>query len=104
MILTESNESISVEALFPGLLLEGQNSGVRLSSAGELVQRQTEPPAHWMNQILEGHISLDAVEAALIREAMQRSRHNVSRAARLLGLTRPALAYRLKKIGELPAE
>jgi len=104
VILTESNESISVEALFPGLLLEGQNSGVRLSSAGELVQRQTAPPAHWMNQILEGHISLDAVEAALIREAMQRSRHNVSRAARLLGLTRPALAYRLKKIGELPAE
>ena len=38
----------------------------------------------------------------LIREALQRSRHNVSRAARLLGLTRPALAYRLKKLGLAP--
>lgn len=28
---------------------------------------------------------------------MERSQHNVSEAARLLGLTRPALAYRLKK-------
>jgi transcriptional regulator with GAF, ATPase, and Fis domain len=28
---------------------------------------------------------------------MERSQHNVSEAARLLGLTWPALAYRLKK-------
>ncbi|MNR66787.1 global DNA-binding transcriptional dual regulator Fis [compost metagenome] len=57
-----------------------------------------------MEQILAGGISLDEVEATLMREAMQRSKHNVSRAARLLGLTRPALAYRLKKAGgELPA-
>lgn len=104
VILADSNESISVEALFPGLMLEGQNSGVRLSSAGELVPRQAETASHWLEQILAGGISLDEVEATLMREAMQRSKHNVSRAARLLGLTRPALAYRLKKAGgELPA-
>lgn len=104
VILTESNDSISVEALFPGLHLEG-DSGVRLSSAGALVA----PPAAaapggaaWQEQILDGGIGLEQVEAVLIREALQRSRHNVSRAARLLGLTRPALAYRLKKLGLAP--
>ncbi|HYQ39496.1 MAG TPA: sigma-54-dependent Fis family transcriptional regulator [Pseudomonas sp.] len=99
VILTESNDSISVEALFPGLVLEGESHGIRLSSAGELVQRPTATPSHWMQQILEGGLTLEHVEATLIREAMQRSHGKVSRAARLLGLTRPALAYRLKKLG-----
>ncbi|MCM2330940.1 MAG: sigma-54-dependent Fis family transcriptional regulator [Pseudomonas sagittaria] len=97
VILTDSNESISVEALFPGLLLEGQNSDVRLSRAGELTSDTATAAVHWVEQILESGISLDEVEAILMREAMQRSQQKVSRAARLLGVTRPALAYRLKK-------
>jgi len=40
---------------------------------------------------------LDAVEEALMQEAMARCRQNVSEAARLLGMPRPALVYRLKK-------
>ncbi|WP_246237973.1 helix-turn-helix domain-containing protein [Pseudomonas akapageensis] len=32
-----------------------------------------------------------------MQAALKRSRQNVSEAARLLGMTRPALAYRLKK-------
>ena len=98
VILTESNESVSVEALFPGLPLEGEDSGERLSSAGALVHGTPAPAQHWLEQILATGISLDEVEADLMREAMRRSQDNVSRAARLLGLTRPALAYRLKKI------
>jgi DNA-binding NtrC family response regulator len=44
------------------------------------------------------------VEDALIHAAMERSQQNVSEAARLLGMTRPALAYRLKKSpAETPA-
>ncbi|MNQ83147.1 Transcriptional regulatory protein ZraR [compost metagenome] len=105
VILTDSNESISVEALFPGLVLEGENSGVRLSRAGELTAGTAAAAAvHWVEQILEGGISLDEVEAILMREAMRRSQNKVSRAARLLGVTRPALAYRLKKAeGDMPA-
>lgn len=104
VILTDSNESISVEALFPGLVLEGENSGVRLSRAGELTAGTAAATVHWVEQILGGGISLDEVEAILMREAMRRSQHKVSRAARLLGVTRPALAYRLKKAdGDMPA-
>ena len=40
---------------------------------------------------------LDELEADMIRQALQRTRGNRSRAARLLGLTRDTLLYRLKK-------
>jgi transcriptional regulator with GAF, ATPase, and Fis domain len=36
-----------------------------------------------------------------MKQAMEQANQNVSKAARLLGLTRPALAYRLKKSGIL---
>ncbi len=105
VILTDSNESISVEALFPGLALAGQSGGVRLSRAGELTAGGAETARHWVEQILDAGIGLDEVEAILMREAMRRGQHKVSRAARLLGMTRPALAYRLKKVeGGLPDE
>ncbi len=99
VILTDSNASISVEALFPGLAFAAPSSGVRLSRAGELTAAGTGTEgAHWVEQILDAGLGLDEVEAILMREAMRRSRQKVARAARLLGMTRPALAYRLKKL------
>jgi transcriptional regulator with GAF, ATPase, and Fis domain len=41
------------------------------------------------------------VEEQLMRLAMDLAQQNVAQAARILGLTRPALAYRLKKSGIL---
>ncbi|MEH6501798.1 MAG: sigma 54-interacting transcriptional regulator, partial [Pseudoalteromonas distincta] len=96
VILTESGECISVEAMFPGLAAAAAG-GEQLSRKGQLVEQ---PPANgegWLNQIFDQGVSLEGVEACLMREAMKRSEQNISQAARLLGLTRPALAYRLKK-------
>ena len=45
----------------------------------------------------EGGVILEQVEAQLINQAMSKSHGNQSKAARLLGLTRSALLYRLKK-------
>ena len=45
----------------------------------------------------ENGIVLEQVEAQLINQAMDKSRGNQSKAARLLGLTRSALLYRIKK-------
>jgi DNA-binding NtrC family response regulator/predicted hydrocarbon binding protein len=49
--------------------------------------------------ILDGLDSLDNLEGRLLEEAVERSNGNLSAAARLLGITRPKLAYRLKKRG-----
>jgi len=45
----------------------------------------------------EQGIELDALESNMIQQALQRARGNQSKAARLLGLTRGTLIYRMKK-------
>jgi len=45
----------------------------------------------------DGGVILEQVEAQLIHQAMDKSHGNQSKAARLLGLTRSALVYRIKK-------
>ena len=44
-------------------------------------------------------LSLEAVEAMLVRKALQRSQGNVSQAAEALGLSRGALYRRMEKYG-----
>ncbi|OGQ17069.1 MAG: hypothetical protein A2138_05860, partial [Deltaproteobacteria bacterium RBG_16_71_12] len=48
----------------------------------------------------EHGVSLDELEASLVRQALDRTGGNKSRAARLLGLTRATLRYRLEKLGD----
>ena len=98
IILTDPNESISVPALFPRPPEEPQTDSERVSSDGVLIQPDN-GQGSWISQLLGSGLSLDEIEESLMREAMQQAKQNVSGAARLLGLSRPALAYRLKKIG-----
>ncbi len=44
-----------------------------------------------------GGVDLDEVEAGLIRQALERTSHNKSKAAELLGISRYALRYRMEK-------
>lgn len=44
--------------------------------------------------------TLDQVEAMLIETAVDKAHGNLSAASRMLGLTRPQLAYRLKRLHE----
>ncbi len=48
---------------------------------------------------VDGRQSLDQIEARVIEEAMRRSGGNVSAAARLLGISRQTLRYRIEKHG-----
>lgn len=50
-------------------------------------------------RVLEQNIDIASLEQRLMQTAMQRAKGNLSQAARLLGITRPQLAYRLKKEG-----
>ena len=44
-------------------------------------------------------LSLEEVERSLLEQALERSRFNKSHAARLLGMSRATLRYRLTKYG-----
>jgi transcriptional regulator with PAS, ATPase and Fis domain len=59
-------------------------------------QRATVSP---QSPILPDGITLEQWEQAMIREALRRANGNKSQAARLLGLTRNALRYRLAQMG-----
>jgi len=52
--------------------------------------------------IPESGIDIEALERALIVKALQKSAGNVSRAARLLGLSRRTLQYRMEKMQDAP--
>ena len=47
------------------------------------------------------NVSLDEIETMLLRRAIDSARGNVAAAARLLGITRPQMLYRLKSRGIL---
>ena len=50
-----------------------------------------------------GGVSLDDVEMSLVRQAIERSGGNQTKAAEMLGISRDQLRYRLKKLEELAA-
>src|SRR5205085_6617322 len=54
---------------------------------------------HAADQFLPDGMTLDEYEQSIIREALKRANGNKSQAARLLGLTRNALRYRLAQMG-----
>jgi DNA-binding NtrC family response regulator len=50
--------------------------------------------------VFNGAMTLDQLEVMLLETAIDKARGNLSSAARMLGLTRPQFAYRLKRLHE----
>ena len=100
VILTDHNRAIEIEHFFPSLTepshpLNVLNTDGRIRSPQNTGQPAS--PQQLAATILASGISLDDLETLLINQALEQSDQVVSNAARLLGLTRPALAYRMKK-------
>jgi DNA-binding NtrC family response regulator len=74
-------------------------SGTELDAADIKLESAPRPRAQTDNHFLPDGMSLDQYEQELIREALRRCDGNKSQAARLLGLTRNALRYRLTQMG-----
>jgi len=86
-LILEDSDEITIEYLPVGL-----TTNLRLSPPGDAQQTSTRfvlPP--------EG-ISLDEAELSFVRQAIERSGGNQTRAAELLGISRDQLRYRLKKL------
>jgi DNA-binding NtrC family response regulator len=84
-------------AVLPGQALPTQEestldpSGHLVESGGQDLLEQT------CDRILDSRLNLDELERALLQAAVRKAGGNLSHAARLLGITRPQLSYRLKK-------
>ena len=95
-------EGGTIEALHLWGTGSGQQVDKQIDASGQVTLRRCDALAGLCEQVLEQQIDLASLEQRLLQTAMQRAKGNLSKAARLLGITRPQLAYRLKKEG-LPA-
>jgi DNA-binding NtrC family response regulator len=97
IILAPHGGRMEIEHLFTSW--DGGKAGeIGLDRYGALDVHGSSAGDAFCEGVLSGAMTLDQVEAKLIETAVSRARGNLSSAARLLGLTRPQLAYRLKRL------
>jgi DNA-binding NtrC family response regulator len=113
VIAPEALEALVVYS-WPGNVreLESMVERMLLLADGDLVRLDDLPPAVRMRgrvlagglpiEIPEEGLDLDGLERSLILRALDKCEGNVTRAARLLGLSRRTLQYRLEKIQGAP--
>lgn len=103
IILTDDNQSITEQSLFNANrpLGSSKKSDIhRLNQQSGLIESVDSKgllKTELAEQVLSHQISLPELEEVLIQQAMEHAGGKVSCAARALGLTRAALAYRLKR-------
>lgn len=103
LILAENGETIDANYLFPSLNINQDSQTI--SGSGLLMDSsvpaendsETNAKTLWLDDAINQLGSMEQIEQAVLKHAMHRAENNVSEAARLLGMTRPTLAYRLKK-------
>ncbi|HSE21959.1 MAG TPA: sigma-54 dependent transcriptional regulator [Pyrinomonadaceae bacterium] len=89
-LILEESEEITVEYLPAGMI------GTSTSSSANVTTPGTKPSF----VLPEGGISLDEAELSFVRQAIERSGGNQTKAAKLLGISRDQLRYRLQKLGD----
>lgn len=106
IILTDSNSHITEQTLFNHLWSNVSGPGDSIRTLNPESGRLEEVPVSSIklgslaDTIIDDGVCLSALENVLISKAMDKAEGNIAAAARLLGLTRPALAYRLKRAGD----
>ena len=93
VILASQGGMIEVEHLFPN---QPEPTLTGLDARGQLIRVPNAQEDNLSVRILDSGSSLSEIEAQVIDQAVARAHGNLSEAARLLGLTRPQLAYRQK--------
>lgn len=101
LILTDHDETISAHSLFPTLQMDASQV---VSSQGHLVdddeEDDTDNQNSWIDEALVECGSIEEIENKVIEHALTQANGNVSEAARVLGISRPTLAYRIKKMDQ----
>ena len=102
VILAPNGTRIEVNHLFSSCPAD-QSGEFALDRNGDINANNWEAGANLCETVFNGILTLDQVEAMLLETAVDKARGNLSSAARMLGLTRPQLAYRLKRLHETDA-
>ena len=99
VILAPSGTRIEVDHLFSSCGDDpAREFGLNIN--GDLAMHRWDAGAALCESVINGVMTLDQVEAMLLETAVNKAHGNLSSAARMLGLTRPQLAYRLKQLHE----
>ena len=104
VILAPSGTRIEVGHLFSCAVTEEQAPEFGLGLDGNLDLNTWDTGKELCEAVFNGVRTLDQVEAMLIETAVDKAHGNLSAASRMLGLTRPQLAYRLKRLHESTAD
>ena len=98
VILARPASSIDSSDLFPSVTSEIRKRQLAaLGRDGSLRRRDTPTVDAFLDHVLANGVALDDVESLLLHAALARANGNYSSAARMLGMTRPQFAYRLRK-------
>jgi transcriptional regulator with PAS, ATPase and Fis domain len=106
--ITEAGMEKLVAYPWPGNVRELENvierglvmcTGTALDAADIRLESAPRPRANSDSHFLPDGMTLDQYEQDILKEALRRADGNKSQAARLLGLTRNALRYRLTQMG-----
>jgi DNA-binding NtrC family response regulator len=106
--ITEAGMEKLVAYHWPGNVRELENvierglvmcNGTALDAADIRLESAPRPRANHDSHFLPEGLTLDQYEQEILKEALRRADGNKSQAARLLGLTRNALRYRLTQMG-----
>ncbi len=100
VILAPGGTRIEVHHMFSGFD-ERQALELGLDVYGDIHAPITQSGKALCDAVLNGMMTLDQVEAMLLEMAVDKSHGNLSSAARMLGVTRPQLAYRLRRLQEV---
>jgi DNA-binding NtrC family response regulator len=106
--ITDAGMEKLIAYYWPGNVRELENvierslvmcSATALDAADIKLEADRRPRAQTETHFIPDGLTLDTYEQEIIREALRRADGNKSQAARLLGLTRNALRYRLTQMG-----
>ena len=100
VILAPSGMRIEVEHLFTSPVAGTPNPEFSLGLDGSLDEHPWEAGQELCEAVFNGVMTLAQVEGMLITTAVDKAHGNLSAASRMLGITRPQLAYRLKQLHE----
>jgi len=96
VILAPADGDIELDHLFPSLeYASGDETG--LSANGHIEEKRPDEENLLCEAFMATGMPLDEIESMLLRNAVARANGNLAAAARLLGLTRAQLTYRLKR-------